>query len=143
MACHSTVTFLVLLMTQFCSMPTYTLPDNAQAQFWGWERRWTVSKSLFVSGWAVWRSRILVVQLQAVMCLLVPSPERGCVPWSVLFFDIYVATDPAFQEAGIQQLLQGGSSSIVNVCLGRQKSNSFKPGSQKLSGKLEKCARAT
>lgn len=138
MACNSTVTFLVLLMTQFCSMPTNTLPDNAQAQFWGQETRWTISKRLFGSGQAIWRSRILVVQLQAVTCLLVPSPERGCVPWSVLFFDIYVATDPAFQEAGIQQLLWEGSGSIVTVCLGRQKKNSFKPGSEKLSGKQEK-----
>lgn len=75
---------------------------------------------LFGSGWAVWRSRTLVVQLQAVTCLLVPSPERGYVPWSVLFSDIHVAADPAFQEAAIQQLLwEGGSSSIVVVCLGR------------------------
>lgn len=74
----------------------------------------------------------------SVTCLLVRSPERGCVPWSVLFFDIYVATDPAFQEAGIQQLLWEGSGSTVTVCLGRQKKNSFKPGSEKLSGKQEK-----
>lgn len=138
MACNSTVTFLVLLMTQFCTMPTNTLPDNAQAQFWGQERQWTVSKRLFGSGSAVWRNRIFVVQLQAVTCLLVPSPERGCVPWSVLFSDIYVAADPSFQEAGIQQLLCKGSGSIVVVCLGRQKKNFLKPGSEKLSGKQEK-----
>lgn len=138
MACNSTVTFLVLLMTQFCSVPTNTLPDNAQAQFWGQERQWTVSKRLFVSGWAVWKNRILVVQLQAVTCLLVPSPECGYSPWSVLFSDIHVATDPAFQEAGIQQLLWEGNGSVVIVCLGRQKKNSFKPGSEKLSGKQEK-----
>lgn len=77
------------------------------------------------------------------MYLLVSSPERGCVPWSVLFSDIYVATDPAFQEAGIQQLLWEGSGSIVIVCLRRQKRNTFKPGSEKLSGKQEKWARAT
>lgn len=138
MACDSTVAFLVLLMTQFCFVPTNTFPDNAQAQFWGQERQWTVSKRLFGSGWAVWRNKILVVQLQTVTYLLVSSPERGCVPWPVLFSDIYMATDPAFQEAGIQQLFWEGSGSIVIVCLGRQKRNSFKPGSEKFSGRQEK-----
>lgn len=43
--------------------------------------------------------RVLVVQPRAVPCSLVPSPEHGYVPWSVLFSDIYMARDPAFQEA--------------------------------------------
>lgn len=64
-----------------------------------------------------WKDRILVVQPRAVPRSLVPSPERGYVPWSVLFSDTCVATDPAFQEAGIQQLLREGNGRIVFVCL--------------------------
>lgn len=88
MACNvCTVTNLVLFVTQFCLVPTNTLPHYAQAQFWGQYRLWTISKRLSGSGHAVLEGQDFSCPATSYTMLAAAKPRVW--PFALLYFIFY------------------------------------------------------